>query len=262
MKVRNIFGNDGKEKEMPFLDHLEELRLTIFRCLAVFGIAFAISIPLAPFVLKMLISRLNGLVEDPSSYLQTIDVAGAFIMTIKIASWFSVLIASPFLLFFLGQFIFPGLKIIEKKAVIYSLAASGGLFVFGVLMSFSATLPLALKFMMKMNAWLNIVPKWTVSSYVAFCIQLLIGFGLAFQLPIVILVLGKLGILNSVILREKRRHIMVGLLVMAMLLTPPDVLTQIMMALPLFVLYEICIWILYSTEKKSRADADKIDEGE
>lgn len=251
MKVRNILGRDDADKEMPFLDHLEELRITTFRCLAAFAIAFIIAIPLAPYVLRVLISRLEGLVPNPEQYLITLDVSGGFLMAVKIAGWFSLLMASPFLLLFIGQFVFPGLRVIEKKAILYSFGASVGLFIMGVLMGFNATLPLALKFMMKLNTWLGIAPQWTVNSYVAFCIHLMIGFGLAFQMPIVILVLGKLGVLDSKILREKRRHVLIGLLVVAMILTPPDVITQMMMALPLFVLYEICIWILYSTERRN-----------
>jgi len=251
MKARNIFGGDGTEKEMPFLDHLEELRLTTFRCLAVLAIAVVISVPLAPYVLRTLISRLEGLVPNPEQYLITIDVAGGFMMAVKVAGWFGILMSAPFLLIFIGQFVFPGLRVIEKKAIIYSLAASLGLFIFGVLMGFYATLPLALKFMMNLNAWLGVAPQWTVNSYVAFCIHLMIGFGVAFQLPIVILVLGKLGIVDSKLLREKRRHVIVALLVLAMLLTPPDVITQMLMAVPLISLYEICIWILFSTEKKN-----------
>lgn len=260
MDVRSIFGGNGEEKEMPFLDHLEELRQTIFRCLYIFVIAFVAAIPLAPFVMKTLISRLNGMVENPEAYLITTEVAGGFMVALKTAGWLSLLISAPFLLFFIGKFIFPGLKVIEKKAVSYSFFASVGLFVFGALLSFHATLPLAIGFMIKMNAWVYAVPTWTINNYVAFCIHLMIGFGLAFQLPIIILVLGKLGILSSRVLREKRRHTLVGLLVLAMLLTPPDVVTQMMMAIPLFVLYEVCIWILYSTEKKSRINAD--EEGE
>lgn len=263
MKARKIFGEDGLDKEMPFLDHLEELRITTFRCLGALAIAFLIAVPLAPYVLRTLITRLEGLVPNPEQYLITLDVSGGFLMAVKIAGWFGLLMASPFLIVFIGQFIFPGLRVIEKKAIIYSMGASLALFVFGVLMGFNATLPLALKFMMQLNSWLGIAPQWTVNSYVAFCIHLMIGFGLAFQLPIVILVLGKMGIVDSKQLREKRRHVLIGLLVLAMLLTPPDVITQMMMAIPLFVLYEICIWILFSTEKKSSTIVDETNtEGE
>ncbi len=257
MKFRGMLGTEN-EKEMPFLDHLEELRITTFKCLAVLVAAFLVAIPLAPFALRMLITRLEGLVPNPESFLITLDVSGAFIMTVKLALWFGILMSSPFLLLFLGQFIFPGLRVIERKAILYSLGASLGLFLFGVLMGFHATLPLALRFMMNLNEWLNIAPQWTVNSYVAFCVHLMIGFGLAFQLPIVILVLGKMGILDSKILREKRRHVLIGLLVVAMVLTPPDIITQMMMAIPLFILYEICIWILFSTELRNKKK-DELD---
>jgi sec-independent protein translocase protein TatC len=86
---------------------------------------------------------------------------------------------------------------------------------------------------------------WFYNKYIAFSIQLLLGFGIAFQLPVVILILGKMGLVNSRQLREKRRHVIVGLLVLAMILTPPDVMTQMLMAAPLILLYEFCIWFLY-----------------
>ena len=86
---------------------------------------------------------------------------------------------------------------------------------------------------------------WFYNKYIAFALQLLLGFGIAFQLPVVILIMGKMGLVNSTQLREKRRHVIVGLLILAMVLTPPDILTQLLMAAPLILLYEFCIWFLH-----------------
>jgi sec-independent protein translocase protein TatC len=96
---------------------------------------------------------------------------------------------------------------------------------------------------------------WNYQKFIGFTLQVLLGFGLAFQLPIIIILLGKLGILRSRQLRNKRRHVIVGLFILAMLLTPPDVTTQILMALPLILLYEFCIWFLYFSEEKKESDS-------
>jgi sec-independent protein translocase protein TatC len=94
-----------------------------------------------------------------------------------------------------------------------------------------------------------------LSNYVAFVLKLLISFGLAFQLPVILVALGSAGIVSATQLREKRRHVIVGLMVAAMLLTPPDPLTLLLMAIPLILLYEICIWIVLVKERR-REPAD------
>jgi len=116
-------------------------------------------------------------------------------------------------------------------------------------MGYFLTLPVALKVMIGLNAWMGVRPEWTVTSYVSFALQLLLAFGLVFELPILLLVLGRLGVVTSAQLREKRRHAIVGLFVVAMLLTPPDVFSQLVMAVPLVVLYEVCIWLIRATER-------------
>jgi len=115
-------------------------------------------------------------------------------------------------------------------------------------MGYEFTLPLAMKIMLGLTNKLGGEAIWNYQKYVGFTLQVLLGFGVAFQLPIVIILLGKLGIVNSDQLREKRRHVIVGLFILAMLLTPPDVATQLLMALPLIILYECCIWFLYFSE--------------
>ena len=104
-----------------------------------------------------------------------------------------------------------------------------------------------------MHGWLNINPQWQVSSYVTFALHLLIAFGVAFEMPVVVVVLGRLGIVNSTQLRERRRHVIVILLIVAMLLTPPDPITQLAMAIPLYLLYEISIWVVRIWERKAEA---------
>ncbi len=182
-----------------------------------------------------------------------IEVTGGFTVAMRIALWGGVLISAPFLVFFIGQFIFPGLTSTEQTAVRRASGFSVGLFIIGVLLGYFGTLPVALNMMFQLHDWLGIQPVPQVNSYVAFTVHLLLAFGIAFQMPVILVILGKLGLLTSTQLRERRRYVIVILLVVAMVLTPPDIFTQLIMALPLVALYEGCIWIVYLTERQ-RAD--------
>lgn len=237
-------GIQETRQAMPFLEHLEELRKTILWCLGFFAGGLFITFPLAPAILDVLRRPLNRTVANPEQFLQSIDVGAAFSISLRIAGWGSLLITAPLMLLFIARFVFPGLKNAEKYAVKKACCFSLGLFAAGVVIAWGTTLPAALQMMMRMHDWMGITAIWTVTSYVRFCLSLLIGFGLAFQLPVVVLALGGIGIVNAKMLAEKRRHVIVGLLVLAMALTPPDVVTQLLMAIPLILLYEVCIIIL------------------
>ncbi|NKB25097.1 MAG: twin-arginine translocase subunit TatC [Kiritimatiellae bacterium] len=242
----------GDPVSKPFLEHLEDLRRTLFCCLIVLGIGVLVALPLTPFILNLLKRPLVGLVENIDQFLLSIEVAGAISVAFRISFWGGLLLSSPFLLFFLGSFIFPGLKTHERKIVLQASAVATLLFFIGVAMGYFITLPVALKVMFQLHEWIGVQMLPRVTNYVAFTTQLLIGFGFAFEMPVVVIILGRLGVLKSRQLRSKRRHVMVGLLIVAMLLTPPDIFTQLIMAIPLIILYEICIWVLWTTEKRKK----------
>ncbi len=120
-------------------------------------------------------------------------------------------------------------------------------------MGYFATLPLALQVMFRIGDWIGVsAGPIKIKSYVTFCLHLMLGFGLAFELPVLLVTLGHLGIVSSKQLREKRPHVIVILLALAMLLTPPDIFTQLLMAVPLIVLYEISIWIIRISELREK----------
>lgn len=241
-------GSDAK----PFMEHLEDLRRMLIRCAIALTVGTSIALPFAPQLFAFLKAPLDRAVARPDLFLQSIEITGAFTVAMRIGLWGGLLISMPFLVFFIGQFIFPGLTDREQKAIRRAGGFSVLLFIVGVTLGYRATLPVALTMMFSMHDWLGIQPVPQVTSYVGFTVHLLIAFGLAFQMPVILVILGKLGFLTSTQLRERRRYVWVILLVMAMILTPPDVFTQLIMAVPLIVLYEVCIWIVRLTEQKSR----------
>jgi sec-independent protein translocase protein TatC len=235
----------------PFLDHLEDLRRTIIQCLAALVVGMGIALPLAPRLMGLLKAPLRYVTDNPDSFLRSLEVGGAFSIGMQIVFWTGLLFSAPFIFIFVAGFVFPGLTEREKRAVIGASGFAVVLFVFGVVLGYKLTLPAALNIMFGMHSWLGIRAEWTVTSYVAFATQLLIAFGLVFELPALLLVLGKLGIIHSGQLRRFRRHAIVAALIIGMVLTPPDVFSQLLMAVPLIVLYEVCLWIVWAAERSA-----------
>jgi sec-independent protein translocase protein TatC len=244
-----------KQGVKPFLAHLEDLRLAILRCIVALAVGMSIAIPLMPRTMMWLKAPLRVVTDNPDQFLRSLEVAGAFSVSLNMALWTGLLFSSPFLLLFIGAFIFPGLTQREKKAVIHASGFAVALFALCVWFGYHFTLPAALKMMFGMHTWLGIRAEWTITSYVTFALQLLIGFGLVFELPTILLALGKLGVVSSRQLRSVRRHAIVVILIVAAALTPPDVFSQMLMTLPLFGLYELCIWLIWMDERKKKRRA-------
>ncbi len=201
--------------------------------------------------------------------LQFSEPAAAIKMWLTVSFFGGLLLSLPALVFIIGSFIMPGVRDVERKVIGRISIFSGGLFLAGIAMGYKITLPLALGLMLKIGGSLGGESIWFYNKYIAFALQLLLGFGIAFQLPVVILIMGKMGLVNSTQLREKRRHVIVGLLILAMVLTPPDIMTQMLMAAPLILLYEFCIWFLHFSgnravpvEKEEPEDESTPDENE
>ena len=247
--------NDPDEAK-PFVEHLEDLRKTILRsaCLLVGGMLIAI--PLAPQILRLTKIPLARAGVDPEAFLRVIRVAGGLSITMRIIFWGGLLISLPFVILVIGSFVFPGLKEREKKAITHAAGFALALFVGGLAMGYFLTLPLAIRTILRINSWLGVSCDFVeLGDYVSFVLRLLLAFGLAFELPVIVVVLGRIGIISSSQLRSSRRHVIVGLLILAMLLTPPDPITQVLMALPLIALYEICVWVVWFSEKPKNETA-------
>jgi len=236
------------DREMPFLEHLEEFRKMIIRAGIAIVIGMAICAYFVPWMTQVLREPAQEYIDSGKIVLQHAEVTAGFKMWFTLALWGGVLISMPALMLIVGSFVLPGIKDTERRVFQRVSVFSGILFIVGVVLGYKVTLPLAMKIMLGFTNRLGGEAIWNYQKFIGFTLQVLLGFGVAFQLPIVIILLGRLGILNSVQLRQKRRHVIVGLFILAMLLTPPDVMTQILMAVPLILLYEFCVWFLYFSE--------------
>jgi sec-independent protein translocase protein TatC len=235
----------------PFLAHLEDLRKTLLRALGALVVGMCVAFPFTNKIMDLLYYPLTKNGYDPQAILVGLGVTSGIKTILTVGLWSGVILAAPFIIFFICQFVFPGLLEKEKKVLIGSSGFALLLFMVGVLLCYFQTLPFAIKVMFKFADWIKLAHDTIrIEDYLAFNLKLMLGFGIAFELPEVLYVLGYLGLVNSRQLREKRRHVAVGLLVLAMMLTPPDPGTQLMLALPLFVLFEVCIWLIYFKEKK------------
>ncbi len=248
--LKEKFGYD--DSEMPFLEHLEEFRKTVIRSAIAIVIGMAICAYFVPWLTDVLREPAQQYIDSGQIVLQHPEVTSGFKMWVTLALWGGILISMPALMVIIGSFIMPGIKKTERKIFQRVSGFSGILFIFGVLLGYKVTLPLAMKIMWGFTDKLGGEAIWNYQKFIGFTLQVLLGFGVAFQLPIIIILLGKLGFLDSALLKEKRRHVIVGLFIVAMLLTPPDITTQVLMAVPLILLYEFCIWFLYFTEGKTK----------
>jgi len=244
-------NNGGHDEPKPFLEHLEELRWTVIGSFIALALGMAVAAPLAPLMLKLLRAPLAVVTDNPDQFLQSLEITGGFSIALQIVFWCGLLLSAPFILILIGRFVFPGLKQRERKALSVALIFAMVLFAVGVALGYLIVLPVALRVMLRLHQWMGIQVWWTVTSYVAFAVQLLIAFGLALELPMIIMVLGYLGIVSSTMLRAKRPYAIVVLLILAMVLTPgPDVFSQVILAVPLILLYELCILATRLFERK------------
>jgi sec-independent protein translocase protein TatC len=181
-----------------------------------------------------------------------------FMLSMKLAFFAGIILAFPLLLMFILQFILPGLHENEKKALWPALVIGFGLFLTGVAFAYFLVLPKALEFFYEYGLSLGVANEWRIGDYISFATTFTLLFGLSFELPVVVMVIVKLGLLSYTTMAKTRSYAIVGVLVLAAILTPtPDVITLSLMAVPMYLLYEICIWLAYFHEKKEKKKEDE-----
>lgn len=186
--------------------------------------------------------------------MQALNPTEGFMLSIKLAFFAGIVVSFPFLLYFLLQFTLPGLHSNERKALFPAMAVGFGLFLGGVIFAYYGVLPRVLEFFHTYSTEMGIKNEWRIGYYISFATQFTLIFGLAFELPVVVMTLVKLGIMNYEMMKRTRSYAILAIFVIAAVITPtPDAFTLCLLAMPMIVLYEICIWMAYFIDKKERA---------
>lgn len=245
--------------EMPFLDHLEELRWRLLWSLLAVIVGFGAGLAAVYYldVMRFLLSPIEAVFADDRRliYLAPTD---AFFVFLKVSLTLGIVLASPIVVYHAWSFLSPALEKHEKRAIVPALYMGLVLFAAGVALAYFVALPISLRFLM---GFLTEVmePSWTGPAYIGFVVKLLLGFGLVFELPVVVLILSALGLVTPAFLREKRRYAIVAITVVACALSPGDVLSvSLLMMVPLALLYEFSI-VLSAVMWRQRKERTKAD---
>ncbi|MBK1835568.1 twin-arginine translocase subunit TatC [Roseibacillus ishigakijimensis] len=186
--------------------------------------------------------------------MQSLNPTEGFMLSVKLAFFAALVVSFPLLLFFLLQFVLPGLHKAEQRALFPALGIGFCLFLTGVLFAYFIILPNVLDFFYQYSLEMGIQNDWRIGYYISFATQFVLIFGLAFELPVVVMTLVKLGILSYEMMRTTRSYAILAIVVIAAIITPtPDALTLGLLAVPMYILYEICIWLAYFIDKKEKA---------
>ena len=259
-KMREKFAVDlGKgDEEKPFLEHLEDLRTMIVRMaitllVAALGMFFFYQELMYAIKLPLIWSGVYKTVQEATDALISTDPTGPFMTVMNITLIAGVIAAFPVLVVFLLQFVLPGLKDSEKKLIFPALGIATGLFLSGVAFSYFLVLPRALEFFWQFGTDMGVKPMWTLNEYITFSTRFILVFGVAFELPVLVMILVKLDILNYQLMKGTRAHAIVAIAIFSAVITPTqDALTLGLMIVPLYVLYEACIWLARYMDKKDR----------
>tara|TARA_Y100001970_G_C14255663_1_gene875182 strand:+ start:3814 stop:4581 length:768 start_codon:yes stop_codon:yes gene_type:complete len=248
----------SKEKnEGGFVSHLVELRKRLINSLIFLTLLFIICYFFSEYIYGFLVQPYADVVNDTGSNRRLIFTAlqETFLTYLKVSFFAAFFCTSPFILIQIWKFIAPGLYDHEKSAIMPYLVLTPILFLLGGMLVYYLIMPLAIKFFMSfestgLNTSLPIQLEAKVNEYLSLVMKLIFAFGLSFQLPVVLSLLARIGIINSKFLKERRKYVIVIIFAAAALLTPPDPITQIGLAIPLLILYELSIFSVKIIEKK------------
>jgi len=245
-----------EQTKMPLMQHLEELRTRLLICFLAVGVGFVVSYFFSRQIFELLIKPwVNAMPAGQPAKLIYTAPHEAFFVYMKVSFITGTLLAIPVILWQVWRFVAPGLYANEKKYMLPVMFCSCLCFVSGVSFGYFVVIPVAFKFFASFSSEF-ITPMLRTTEYLAFANKMLLCFGLAFQLPVFAFFLAKLGVINSSFLKRKRKWAVVVILIAAAVLTPsPDVVSQLLMALPLLVLYEVSVWIVHFFGGKSVKDA-------
>ncbi|GAB5046151.1 twin-arginine translocase subunit TatC [Thermodesulfovibrio sp. TK110] len=254
-----------EEQKMSLIEHLSELRKRILICLVALIIAFIFTFSYSEYIFKLLLFPLEftpqfslkeGLVFVPDQKLHNTKLvflgpAEAFWMNMKIALVSGFVLTIPVIFYQLWRFVSPGLYSHEKKYVLPFVLSATGLFLAGVAFCYLIVLPFAMGFLLNYKVGDFLMPMLSVGLYIDFLLKFLLAFGVVFELPILIVITTRMGLITPQTLKKYRRFAIVLAFVVAAIITPtPDAFNQTLMAVPMIILYELGIWVSIILNKK------------
>ena len=249
--------NEDKTKHSSFVDHLTELRSRLLKSLVFLLIFFIICYFFAENIYSFLVAPYADAVRDDSSERRLIYTAlhETFITYLKLSFFTAMLVTSPIIITQIWKFVAPGLYKNEKKALLPYLIATPILFLLGSMLVYYLIMPLAIKFFLTFETigdinGLPIQLEAKVNEYLSLIMRLIFAFGISFQLPVLLSLLARIGVVDSEYLKKRRKYVVVIIFAVAAILTPPDPITQIGLGIPLVILYELSILSVKIIEKK------------
>lgn len=250
------------EKPMSLLDHLNEMRWRLVRCFIAAAVGFCLCWAFVEPIFGVLVKPLLAVLPAGGNAMYS-TMPEAFFIRMFVACIAGLFVASPVIFYQIWAFISPGLYEEEKLFIVPVAVISAVFFVGGALFCYHIVFPFAFQFFMSYNSeQIKVMPR--ISDYVDFVLKLLIAFGLIFEMPLFAFFLSRMGVLTAAMMRQARRYAILGIFIVAAILTPPDVLSQLLMAAPMLVLYEVSVIVaaVFGRKKRSATAEDAPDDGE
>jgi len=241
-------------KEMPFLDHLEELRWRIIKCLAAVVVMMIIAFPFSGKILYLLTLPNDQLANPPK--LIFLKPTGMLMVRLGIAIAAGLVLSLPIIVYQIWQFVAPGLLEKERRYIWPVILITVACFLSGVAFAYFIMLPFILPFLYSLGTE-TIQPTININEYIGFVVRIILVTGLVFELPAISFFLSRVGILNPRILRRYRRYAIILIFITAAILTPPDPGSQILLAGPLLILYEISVWVSVLASRRRAKSAEE-----
>lgn len=242
-----------EDRPKTFLEHLEDLRGLILKIIGVLITSMVVCAFYAPEILHLFTRPLVQIGQDPQDFLNVLQVTAPVDIHFQLCFVGGIIFALPFIFYFIGSYLLPALESKERKWILPVFISGVGLFLIGVAFCYFALLPNTLRMFIEYNEWFGFKTNWTISYYLDFVVNMLLAFGICFELPLLVLALNYMGIVSSKMLIEGRKHAALVILIFSAVITPtPDAFSMMMMAGPMYVLYEICILITWFRSLRER----------
>lgn len=228
---------------LTFIEHLSELRKRLFFIIIVVlvlaGISYVYIQPIVENIITIAGNNIDFIYISPSEL---------FLVYIKISLVAGIVVSSPIIFYEIWRFLKPGLEKKERRYMLASLLGGTFFFILGVIFCYTVVLPMVLKFFLSLTME-GIQPMISIGNYISFIATTLLSFGIVFEMPILVLILSKFGLITSEFLKNNRKYIILIIFIVAAILTPPDVISQLLLAAPMLILYELSIFIAKISEK-------------